>query len=178
MSKVTREQVVEALDFQKRKGGGAPLGRILIDLGYIKEADLNIALAAQRGYELVNLDGLNIPPIAIHAVPAQIATTNKVLPIEFDPATKKLTVVMSSLDNFRALDDLRSLMGYTVNAKIGDPEQIERLVQKHYQAAAEGIGEILSELQGGRHAQGPEEPRRIDRPRLAQGSRRFQPVAS
>jgi len=147
MGKVTREQVTEALNFQKSKGGGAPLGRILIDLGYVKEGDLNIALAAQRGYELVNLDGVNIPPIAIHAVPAQIATTNKVLPIEFDPTSKKLTVVMQSLDNFRALDDLRSLMGYTVTAKIGDPEQIEKLINKHYNTAAEGLGEVLSELQ-------------------------------
>ena len=46
MGKVTREQVVEALTFQKSKGGA--LGRILIDLGYIKETDLNIALAAQK----------------------------------------------------------------------------------------------------------------------------------
>ena len=41
MGKVTRDQVVEALTFQKSKGGA--LGRILIDLGYIKETDLNIA---------------------------------------------------------------------------------------------------------------------------------------
>ena len=149
MGKVTREQVVEALDFQKSKGGA--LGRILIDLGYIKEADLNIALAAQQGYELINLDGMTIPPEAIDAVPAQIATTNKVLPIEFDPATKKLTVAMANHENFRALDDLRSLMGYNVTAKIGDPEQIEKLIAKHYNAAAEGLGDILGELQQRRH---------------------------
>ena len=58
MGKVTREQVVEALDFQKSKGGA--LGRILIDLGYVKETDLNFALAAQRGYELVSLEGRSI----------------------------------------------------------------------------------------------------------------------
>ena len=62
------EQVVEALDFQKRKGGA--LGRILIDLGYIKEVDLNIALAAQKGYELVDLSGVNIPKETIESVPA------------------------------------------------------------------------------------------------------------
>src|SRR5581483_1555270 len=39
MGKVNRDQVKEALDFQKSKGGA--LGRILIDLGYIKEVDLN-----------------------------------------------------------------------------------------------------------------------------------------
>src|SRR5687768_1109026 len=144
MGKVTREQVVEALTFQKSKGGA--LGRILIDLGYVKESDLNIALAAQKGYELFNLEGINIPPIAINAVPAQIATTNKVLPVEFDPATKKLVVVMASQENFRALDDLRSLMGYNVSAKIGDAEAIERLINKHYNTAAESLGTILGEL--------------------------------
>ena len=118
MGKVTREQVIEALNFQKSKGGA--VGRILIDLGYIKETDLNVGLAAQKGYELFNLEGLNIPPAVIAAVPAQIATTNKVLPIEFDPATKKITIVMATQDNFRAVDDLQSLMGYRVTAKIGD----------------------------------------------------------
>src|SRR5438105_3554571 len=58
MGKVTREQVVEALTFQKSKGGA--LGRILIDLGYIKEADLSTALAAQRGYEWISLDIVKI----------------------------------------------------------------------------------------------------------------------
>jgi len=145
MGKVTREQVVEALDFQKRKGG--VIGRILIDLGYVKEADLNIGLAAQKGYEWVELGNITIPPIAINAVPAQIATTNKVLPIEFDPVTKKVVVVMANHENFRALDDLRSMMGYTVSAKIGDPEQIEKLIQKNYQSAADSLGEVLSDLQ-------------------------------
>jgi type IV pilus assembly protein PilB len=144
MGKVNRDQVVEALDFQKRKGGA--LGRILIDLGYVKETDLNIALAAQKGYELVNLEGVNIPKEAIEAVPAQIATTNKVLPITYDKATKKLTVVMASQENFRALDDLRQLMGLQVTAKIGDPEQIEKLINKHYNTAAESLGEVLGEL--------------------------------
>jgi type IV pilus assembly protein PilB len=145
MGKVTREQVVEALTFQKSKGGA--LGRILIDLGYIRETDLNIALAAQKGYELVSLEGVNISKETIEAVPAQIATTNKVLPIEFDKATKKLTVVMASQENFRALDDLRSLFGYQITAKIGDPEAIDRMIGKYYQAASEGMGEILGELQ-------------------------------
>ncbi len=144
MGKVTREQVIEALNFQKSKGGA--VGRILIDLGYVKESDLNVGLAAQKGYELFNLEGLNIPPAVIAAVPAQIATTNKVLPIEFDPATKKITIVMATQENFRALDDLQSLMGYRVTAKIGDPEQIDRLIQKYYQATAESLGEILGEL--------------------------------
>src|SRR5881394_393097 len=144
MGKINRDQLVEALTFQKSKGGA--LGRILIDLGYIKEGDLNVALAAQRGYELVNLDGIKIPEEAIKAVPPQIATTNKVLPLSYDAAKKTIVVAMASHENFRALDDLRSLMGYTVVAKIADIEQIEKLIGKHYAAATEGISEILGEI--------------------------------
>jgi type IV pilus assembly protein PilB len=147
MGKVTRDQVIEALDFQRTRGKGTPLGRILVELGYAKEADLNIALAAQKGYELISLEGRNIDPKTIAAVPAQIATTNKVLPLEYDPATKKLTVAMASHDNFRAIDDLRSLMGYSVKAVMADADAIERLIAKHYKSAAEDLGQILGELQ-------------------------------
>ncbi len=147
MGKITREQIIEALEFQNKSGKGTPLGRILIDLGYVKEADLNIALAAQKGYELISLEGRNIDPKTIAAVPAQIATTNKVLPLEFDPATKKLTVAMANADNFRAIDDLRSLMGYSVKAVMADADAIERLIGKFYKSAAEDLGQILGEMQ-------------------------------
>jgi type IV pilus assembly protein PilB len=145
MGKVTREQVVEALEFQKSKGG--VLGRILIDLGYVKESDVNIGLAAQRGSEIVSLESRVIEPDAIAAVPPQIATTNKVLPLSFNKEARKLVVAMASHENFRALDDLQALMGYKVEVVLADATEIDRLIAKHYQAAAENISEILGELQ-------------------------------
>jgi type IV pilus assembly protein PilB len=144
MGKVTREQYTDALSFQKQKGG--PLGQILIGMGAIKEADLNIALAAQQGFEVISLEGINIDAATIAAVPAQLATTNKVLPIKFNPGTKELLVAMASHENFRVLDDLRSLMQYNVTAKIASAEQLDRLIAKYYKAAEEGLGEVLGEL--------------------------------
>jgi type IV pilus assembly protein PilB len=145
MGRVVREQVVEALTFQKSKGGA--LGRILVDLGYIKDADLNIALAAQRGYELVSLEGLDITREMIDAVPSQIATTQKVMPIAFDKVAKKLKVAMTTHENFRALDDLRTLMGYQVEAVLADQTEIDRLIAKHYKAGAGGeLSDIIGEL--------------------------------
>ena len=38
-------------------------------------------------------------------------------------------------------------MGYKVTAKIGDPEVIEKLIQKHYNTAAESITDIIGDLQ-------------------------------
>ncbi len=145
MGKVVREQVVEALTFQKSKGGA--LGRILVDLGYIKDADLNFALAAQRGYELVSLDGIEITKEMVDAVPSQIATTQKVIPIAFDKTLKKLKVAMTTHENFRALDDLRTLMQYQVEAVLADPQEIDRLISKHYKSGAGGeLLDIINDL--------------------------------
>ena len=150
MGKATREQVVEALGVQKSllsKGNRSPLGRILIDLGYVREGDVSIALAAQKGFESIDLSGVEITKDAIDAIPPQMATTHKVLPVKFDKASRKITVAMSNHENFRALDDLRTLMGYQVTAKIADPELLEKLIQKHYNTAADSLGTILGELQ-------------------------------
>ena len=146
MGLVTREQVVEGLTIQKKSAGKAPLGQILIDLSYITEKDLNTALAAQKGIELVDLAGVEITKAMVAAVPAQIATTSKVLPIAFDKAKNTITVAMASQENFRALDDLRSLMGYTVTAKIADADQIDKLIAKHYNAASDSMGDLLGEM--------------------------------
>ena len=53
---------------------------------------------------------------------------------------------MANQDNFQAIDTLQSMMGYKVTAKIGDADQIERLLQKYYQTTADSLGEILGEL--------------------------------
>ena len=138
MGRVTREQYTEALNFQKQKGGA--LGRLLIDLGYIKEGDLNVALAAQQGFEVISLEGINIDA-GDHRRRSRAARHNEQGPPDRRSTRrpKPLTVAMASHENFRALDDLRSLMQYQVTAKIAsDPDLLEKLIAKHYQAAAEG----------------------------------------
>ena len=144
MGKVTREQVHEGLEIQKDKGG--PLGQILIDLGYIDDPTLTLALASQAGMEQVDLDKLDIPDEVIKQVPAQMANAYKVLPLEFDEAARHLTVALGSPDNFRATDDLRTLMGFDVTAKIAEADKLEHALQKYYDVEPESIGEIINEL--------------------------------
>jgi carboxypeptidase Taq len=59
MGCVTREQVVEALNHQNSRGG--VLGKIFIDLGWVTERDVAVALAAQRG-ESLDAPGPSKPP--------------------------------------------------------------------------------------------------------------------
>jgi len=144
MGQVTREQVHEGLEIQREKGG--PLGQILIDLGYIDESTLTFALAFQAGMEYVDLEKMDIPEEVIRAIPSQMANAYKVLPLEYDEAGRHLTVAIGSADNFRATDDLRTLMSLEVTARIADSEQMERALQKHYEVEPESLGEIINEL--------------------------------
>jgi type IV pilus assembly protein PilB len=147
MGKITRDQVHEALDIQKEKGG--PIGRILVDLGYVDDASVTFALAFQAGMEYVDLDKVDIPEDVIRQIPAQMANAYKVLPVEFDEPNKHLTVAVAAADNFRAVDDLRTLMDFKVTAKIADAEKLERMLQRNYDVrGAESIGDLINELAG------------------------------
>jgi type IV pilus assembly protein PilB len=151
MGRLTREQVHQALDVQqkqqKEKGNRTPIGQILVDLAMISDKDRNLALAAQAGYEMYELDGRDIPKDVIDRVPAQMAISYKVVPVEFDPKNGgSLKVVLASTDNFRAVDDLRTFLGHDVKAAVGDADAISRLLAKHYDAKQESIGDLMSEI--------------------------------
>jgi len=154
MHKITREQVREALDIQKDKGG--PIGQILLDLGYIDEDDLTLALAFQTGMEYVDLEKIDIPEDVVKLIPSQMANAYKVVPLEYDNETRRLVVAIGSADNFRATDDLQTLMGFRVTARIASREQLERILQQHYDVEPESIGDLLNELAGEVQFQGME----------------------
>ncbi len=149
MGRLTREDVHKGLAVQaeqKAKGIHTPIGQILVEMGLINEKDRNIALAAQQGYEVVELDGRNIPADVIQQVPAQMATTQKIIPYEFNKNTRTLKVALASTDNFRAIDDLRSLLNYNVIPAICDPETIKKLLAKFYDVKQESLTEVLHEV--------------------------------
>ena len=144
MGSVTREQVHEGLALQKQSGG--ILGQILLDLGYIDEKTRALALGAQIGMEWVDLQGLEIPPEVIHQIPSQMANAYKVLPLEYDPEENHLVVALASPDNFRATDDLRTLMGFRVTARIADQGQMETALMQYYDVEPESFSDLLNEL--------------------------------
>jgi len=143
---ITRQQVHEALEVQKEQGG--PIGQILIDLGYIDSTKRTLALGYQAGMEYVELATLDIPADVIDKIPSQMANAYKVVPLEYDPVENKLVVALGSADNFRATDDLQTLMSFSVSAKIADPDQLSMALMKYYDVEPESIGEIINEIAG------------------------------
>ncbi len=148
MGVLSREKVHECLEIQKQRGGNVRIGQIFLELGLVDEAQLQVALAAKRGMEYTSIDGLEIAPDVIEKVPAQMAKTYHILPIAYSKEKNELTVALDNVDNFRATDDLRTLMGFTVTAKMTDREGLESALTKYYETKQEdNITELIDEIQ-------------------------------
>ncbi len=143
LGKVTRERVHEALAIQKTKRG--PLGQLLIDLGYCTERDVQEAIAAQSGLGFVSLAGKELPQPVREAIPAETAKMYQVVPIDYNPVSKKIKIAIKSADNFRAADDLRMLMGFNVEAVVADAAEVDALIKKYY-SKSETITDVVTDL--------------------------------
>jgi len=147
MGVLSRDKVHECLKIQSQRQG-VQIGQIFLELGLIDEVQLQMALAAQRGMEYVSLDGVDIPPDVVEKVPAQMAKTYHIVPIEYNQQQNELIVALDSPDNFRATDDLSTLMGFKVTAKITDRDALESALAKYYETQDENINELIDEIQG------------------------------
>jgi type IV pilus assembly protein PilB len=144
MGKVSREQVHEALEIQKTRK--VPIGQLLVELGYCTQKDIAAALAGQAGLSYLDLSGVGeIPESVRDQIPAENVQAYQVVPIDFNPTSKRLKIAMKSADNFRAVDDLRLLMGFNVEAVVADPDAIDALIKKYY-AKKESVVDVVSAL--------------------------------
>jgi type IV pilus assembly protein PilB len=141
MGKVKVDQVAEALKAQKDKGGA--IGAVLVDLGYCDQSDVTAALAVQMGMRRVELDELEIPTEVIEKLDAITARSYSVVPIEFDLG--RLTVAIADPNNFRAADELRTLLGCEVVVAVADSAAIGRALDKYY-AQTESVEQVIDEL--------------------------------
>jgi len=148
MGVIGREQVHECVKVQAQRQGKVQIGQILLELGLVDEDQLRMALAAQRGMEYVSIDSIDIPSDVIKRVPAQMAKTYHIVPIEYSEKDNELTVVLDSPENFRATDDLSTLMGFKVKAKMTDRDALEQALTKHYQETQDDdIDGLIGEIQ-------------------------------
>ncbi|MFN9972889.1 MAG: hypothetical protein ACK58T_23675, partial [Phycisphaerae bacterium] len=143
LGKVTRDQVHEALAIQQTRK--VKLGQLLVELNYCTERDVLAALAGQAGMSFESLDGFDIPEDIRDVIPAESVRSYEVIPLEYNKTSRRIKIAMKTPDNFRAVDDLRLLLGGNVDAVVGDPAAIDALIKKYF-SKQESITDVVSEL--------------------------------
>jgi type IV pilus assembly protein PilB len=123
------------------------LEKAAIESGLVNEEQMLQALAEQMGMRVVNLDEVKPQPTAIGMVQQQMAELYKMVPLSFE--NDVLTVVMADPNNLQALDDIRNFLGIQqVQAVLAPVKKIEESIQKVYSATKEeSIGDLIASLE-------------------------------
>jgi len=145
---INQGQLRIALIEQKKQN--KPVGKILVQLGFVTESIMRDVLGSQLDQESVDLSKVVPDPEAIKMVPKEIARRHRILPINFDEKAKVLTVAMADTFNIVALDQATALLGggYEIKPLLtGDAEIVEAIDQFYgFDLSVEGI---LNELDTG-----------------------------
>jgi type II secretory ATPase GspE/PulE/Tfp pilus assembly ATPase PilB-like protein len=94
----------------EQASSGLPLGRQLIDLGFIHDAVLRDVLARNAGEASIDLAQVVADPEAIALTPEHLARRHHILPLAVDAEDRILTVAVPDLYNLVALDQLRATL--------------------------------------------------------------------
>jgi type IV pilus assembly protein PilB len=139
---ISPKQLNKAVEVQRKKGGY--LGKILVELGYIGEKDLIVALSRELDIPPADLSRLRISPEIIKLIPKHVAIHYGVIPIS--KIGKTLTVAMSDPLNVFAMDDIKVLTGFSIRPIISTEKSITQAIERYYTTpAAEAIEDIIKE---------------------------------
>lgn len=140
---ITPDQLNEALDVQRKKGGR--LSDIIVELGLIKEADLRTILSQGLGFPLIDLKRFKIDHEIVKIIPAQIARHYQIIPVSKMGDT--ITLAMADPMNIFAIDHVKSLTGYKINPIISSAQDISQAIELAVpDTTKDAINDLMKEM--------------------------------
>jgi len=126
---ITRSQLAEALEIQKRSG--KKIGEILISENYISEREFKDFLSIQKGYKQVNLSSLTneIDVNASNLISKDYASKACVFPFKFE--NSKLAIATLDPLDIYINDEIRMLTGYDVESYMSTRKDIESAIKTY-----------------------------------------------
>ena len=138
---LTADQLANSQAQQQQEG--TSLGRVLVDLGYLSEAQVVSALAAQIGLEYVDLSETTIETGAVALIPGALCRRYTAIPVRIE--ADRLVVAMADPSNVFAIDDLRSAAGMDVKAVVATKSDVMGAIDRFYRSEAE-LGSLSTSL--------------------------------
>ena len=141
---ISEPQLQKALE--KQKSSGDRLGSILVNLGFIKEDTLLSFLSGQYGIPSINLCEFNINPDLIKLIPADLAYKYLAFPLSLRGTT--LVIAMADPSNIFAVDDIKFLTGFRIEALAAAESVIKEALTEYYNTST-SLSELVSNMDGG-----------------------------
>jgi type IV pilus assembly protein PilB len=125
---ISLAQLRQAQEEQQRSGQN--LGYTLAKLGYVSDQEITDFLSQQYRVPTINLDEYEIDPDILKLVAKDQCEKHRVIPVS--RAGSSLVVAMADPTNLHAIDDLKFLTGYNIEAVIASETQILQTIDKLY----------------------------------------------
>ncbi|MDH3296885.1 MAG: type IV-A pilus assembly ATPase PilB [Gemmatimonadota bacterium] len=138
---ITREDLDKALEQQKVTG--TRLGFALVTNGVLSEGDLTRVLSQQYRVPAVDLTAVEIEPKILKLVPADFANKHLILPLR--RVGRTLTVAMANPTDLSVIDDLKFVTRFDVDAVVAGEFTLRKAIDKYYEIANDGLGDLLGE---------------------------------
>ncbi len=118
---------------QQQKSTGGTLTGNLVKTGAITEDGLVEFLSRLYGVASVDLKNYEPDPSLIRLIPGDVAIKFMALPVS--RGGRKLVVAMANPANIFALDDIKFITGYEVEARVASDSQLKRAIDRAYDSA-------------------------------------------
>ncbi len=115
-----REEQLEMLLEEQQQRPGEMLGQIAMSMGLVTDDQLAQALAEQMGMQVVSLSDVVIPPEVLTHITEPMAQLYRIIPLSFEDNT--LTIAMCDPQKLSIIDELRSFLGFDIKAMVCDRE--------------------------------------------------------
>ncbi len=127
-----------------------PVGKLLVSLGFVSEATLRDALGESLGQKSIDLSRATVDPVALSLVPHEIAKRHRLLPLDYKPDQKRMTIALADPNDIVALDRLRALISpdLLIDTVLAGESEIARGIDQHYGHEL-SIDGILHEIETG-----------------------------
>jgi type IV pilus assembly protein PilB len=141
---LVRENLISAQSLQRavtaQRAEGGRLGSHLVKLGLVKEGELTDFLARQYNVPRIDLDKLTIDPAILKLVPREVALKHMVVPVS--RSGPSIVIAMADPSNIYAIDDIKFLTGYNVEAGVAAEPSILAAIEKYYGVSAQKGGSL------------------------------------
>ena len=125
---------------------GAPLGAILTKLGFVTDIQLGKALAKLHGLKYIDTHEIELKPSVMKLMPEDFIKRHMVVPLNLDEASKRLEVIMARPDNLQVLDEIALLTGYRPIPRVSTHRELVNVLDQFYGQRASS-DEALAKLE-------------------------------
>lgn len=132
MGLITKEQLKDALKYQRTEGKGKKIGEILIAKGYINEKDFLTALGKQFDLPVVSFDQMHPTKEAMQLIGQSVCIEYKIIPLEANETSIKIAI-SDPLDVY-SLDNVRFMVNRDVEVVLALHSDIEKAIDTYYKA--------------------------------------------